>query len=173
MTHTQVKMTSTLYAQDYYLWLETTASLLRDGNLEGLDILNLRAEIEAIGRSEKWAIYNNLKVLLMHLLKYRYQPQKRSSSWRVTIEEHRQRIEEAFADSPSLKNYFSEIWTVGKCYQDAKRLAAKETGLAIQAFPSDLPFTLEEVLNPDYLPEWFSSAQKMSQISRIANSLFS
>ncbi|HAX87888.1 MAG TPA: DUF29 domain-containing protein [Cyanobacteria bacterium UBA11370] len=146
-------MNSTLYEKDYYLWLENTASLLRDGQLHKLDIPNLIAEIEDMGRRETRTVYSNLKILLMHLLKYRYQPEKRSNSWRTTIEEHRQRIQEAFEDSPSLKNYFTEQWTVGKCYQDAKRLAAKETGLALDAFPSESPFTPEDTLNPDYLPE--------------------
>jgi hypothetical protein len=154
MTNTTlVEMTTTLYEQDYYLWLEKTAFLLHNGRLSELDIPNLIEEIESMGRSEKRAIYSNLKTVLMHLLKYRYQPEKRSNSWRTTIEEHRQRIQEAFEDSPSLKNHFLEIWAVGKCYQDAKRLAAQETGLAIEAFPPESPFTPEEALNPDYLPQ--------------------
>jgi hypothetical protein len=88
--------------------------------------------------------------MLMHLLKYRYQPEKRSNSWRYTIEEHRQRIAEAFEDSPSLKGYLLEVFD--KCYQDATKLAAKETGLASGAFPTESPFTTDETLNPDYLP---------------------
>ncbi|MGK7878049.1 MAG: DUF29 domain-containing protein [Xenococcaceae cyanobacterium] len=145
-----------LYEQDYYLWLKNTAKLLRSGRLSELDVDNLVEEIEDMGRSEKRAIYSNLKILLMHLLKYRYQPEFRSnswSSWRSTIEEHRQRIQKAFEDSPSLKRYFNEIFAVGKCYQDAKRLAAKEIDLALDAFPSESPFTGEEILNPDYLPD--------------------
>jgi hypothetical protein len=140
-----------LYQQDYYLWLENTAKTLREGKLTQLDIPNLIEEIEAMGRSEKRAVFNNLKILLIHLLKYKYQQPKRSNSWRYTIREHRQRIEEAFEDSPSLKKYFSESFD--KCYENARKLAADETGLPVNTFPSASPFTPEETLNSDYLPE--------------------
>lgn len=141
---------SNLYEKDYYLWLENTANLLRERKLEELDITHLIEEVEDMGRGEKRSLYSNLKILLMHLLKYRYQPEKRSNSWRYTIEEHRQRIAEALCDSPSLKNYLLEIFE--KCYQDAKKLAAKETGLALEAFPKESCFTTAETLDFDYLP---------------------
>ncbi len=138
------------YEKDYYLWLENTADLLREEKLAALDILHLVEEIEDMGKSEKRSLYSNLKILLMHLLKYRYQPEKRSNSWRYTIEEHRQRIAEALSDSPSLKNYLLEIFD--KCYQDAKQLAEKKTGLGLEAFPTESTCTTEETLDPDYLP---------------------
>ena len=96
---------STLYEKDYYLWLNNTANLLREKNLAELDLPHLIEEIEDMGKRERRSLYSNLKILLMHLLKYRYQPEKRSHSWRYTIEEHRQRIAEALLDSPSLKGY--------------------------------------------------------------------
>ena len=141
---------STLYEKDYYLWLKNTANLLGEENLAQLDLPHLIEEIEDMGKRERRSLYSNLKILLMHLLKYRYQPEKRSHSWRYTIEEHRQRIAEALSDSPSLKGYLLEVFD--KCYQDAKKLAAKETGLALAAFPPESPFTTEETLDPDYLP---------------------
>ncbi len=141
---------SNLYEKDYYLWLKNTANLLRENNLAGLDIPHLIEEIEDMGKRERRSLYSNLKILLMHLLKYRYQPEKRSNSWRYTIEEHRQRIAEALSDSPSLQGYLLEIFD--KCYQDAKKLAAKETGLALEAFPTESPFTIDETLESDYLP---------------------
>ena len=142
---------NSLYEQDFCLWLENTAQLLKNGRLSELDIPNLIEEIEAMGRSEKRAVYSNLKVLLQHLLKYRYQPEKRSKSWKATIREHRQRIKRLFKDSPSLKNYFREIIT--ESYQDASKLAADETGLAVDTFPVELPFTVEEILDAEYLPD--------------------
>ena len=141
---------STLYEKDYYLWLKNTANLLREKNLAELDLPHLIEEIEDMGKREKRSLYSNLKILLMHLLKYRYQPEKRSNSWRYTIEEHRQRIAEAFSDSPSLKGYLLEVFD--KCYQDAKKLATKETGLALEAFPTESPFTTDKTLDSDYLP---------------------
>ena len=139
---------STLYEQDYLLWLEATAQLLREGHLSAIDITNLLEEIEDMGRSEKRAVYGNLKILLMHLLKHQYQPEQRSNSWVATIVEHRQRLKKAFGDSPSLQPYFVEI--VNECYQDARELAAAETGIAVEVFPVSTPFTSEEVLKSDY-----------------------
>ncbi|MFB2893387.1 DUF29 domain-containing protein [Aerosakkonemataceae cyanobacterium BLCC-F50] len=140
---------SILYEQDYYLWLETTAKILREGQVSLLDTANLLEEIEDMGRSEKRAVYSNLKILLMHLLKYRYQPEKRSQSWIATIVEHRQRLKKAFKESPSLQPYFAEI--LNECYQDARELAAAETGLAIDVFPVESPFVVAEILHSDYL----------------------
>ncbi len=146
----ETSLNTNIYDEDYYLWLENTAQLLNQGKLKELDLPNLIEEIESMGRKEKRSLYSNLKILLMHLLKYRYQPEKRSNSWRASIEEHRQRIQEAFEDSPSLKGYLHESFD--KCYQDAKKLAGKETGLALDAFPCSCPFTQEEALNTEYLP---------------------
>lgn len=142
---------SDLYEQDYYLWLETTAKFLQEGKLSALDTANLLEEIEDMGRSEKRAVYSNLKILLMHLLKYKYQPEQRSNSWVASIVEHRQRLKKAFKESPSLQPYFEEIFN--ECYQDAKELAAAETGLAIDKFPLKNPFNSEDVLSLGYLPE--------------------
>ncbi|WP_341528102.1 DUF29 domain-containing protein [Nostoc sp. UHCC 0302] len=141
---------SVLYEQDYYLWLEITAKLLREGKLSALDAVNLLEEIEDMGRSEKRAVYSNLKILLMHFLKYKYQPEKRSNSWVATIVEHRQRLKKAFHESPSLQAYFTDIFN--ECYQDAKELAAAETGLTIDTFPIETPFNPKEILNSNYLP---------------------
>lgn len=153
---TQLSITSEsidldLYEKDYCLWLQNTANLLRERRLSDLDLFHLIEAIEDMNRSEKRALYSNLKILLMHLLKYRYQPEKRSNSWRYTIEEHRQRIAEAFEESPSLKSYWLDV--SDRCYQDAKKLAARETGLALEAFPTESPFTLDETLDSDYLPD--------------------
>lgn len=148
---TIVEIASTLYEQDYYLWLQKTANLLRDGQLQALDIPNLLDEIESMGRTEKHAIQSNLIVVLLHLLKYKYQPQKRTSSWLSSIAEHRDRIEISLADSPSLQLYLQEVFV--KCYSKARKRAAIETELPIETFPIESPFTPEETLNPDYLPE--------------------
>lgn len=144
-------MTASLYEQDFYRWLEKTAQHLREGRLEELDIPNLVEEIEAMGRSEKHAIQSNLIIVLLHLLKYKYQLQKRTSSWLSSIAEHRDRIEIAIADSPSLQPYVGEVFE--KCYNKARRRAALETDLPIDTFAIESPFTVEETLDPDFLPD--------------------
>ncbi|MDJ0632875.1 MAG: DUF29 domain-containing protein [Xenococcaceae cyanobacterium MO_188.B29] len=140
-----------LYDQDFYLWVESTVQQLRQKQLDKIDWENLIEEIESLGKSEKNALKSNLRILLMHLLKWQYQPNKRSNSWSYTITEHNIRINQAFKDSPSLKCYFAEIFE--DCYQDARKLAAKETGLNIKIFPLDCPFSQEDVLNSDRLTE--------------------
>ncbi|MBE9171504.1 DUF29 domain-containing protein [Pleurocapsales cyanobacterium LEGE 06147] len=147
----QEKNTTNLYEQDYYLWLKNTAQLLRDDQLSELDKLNLIEELEDMGRSEKRAVKSNLIRVLQHLLKWKYQPEKRSDSWLSTIVEHRQRIILAFEDSPSLKGYYLEVFD--KCYQDARKNAATETRLALTVFPTQSPFNPQDTLNPDYLPD--------------------
>ena len=140
-----------LYDQDYVLWLDQAVDLLRSQNFAEIDIENLIAELEGMGGSQKQAIESNLEVLLMHLLKYKYQPEKRSNSWRYTIIEHRLRLHKAFKHSPSLKRYFLQEFA--ECYLNAKKLASAETGLAISTFPIESPFTIEQTLNEDFLPE--------------------
>ncbi|MBK1989035.1 DUF29 domain-containing protein [Sphaerospermopsis aphanizomenoides BCCUSP55] len=140
-----------LYNEDFYLWIETTAKHLKNGNFAEIDLANLIEEIESMGRSEKRALKSNLLVLLMHLLKYKYQPEKRSNSWLSTIFEHRRRLKEDLTESPSLKKYFSEVFS--ECYQDARKQASLKTGLSLDTFPVDCPFTTDEILNQDYLPK--------------------
>lgn len=142
---------SQLYEQDFYLWTQTTIELLKQGRLAEIDLENLIEEIAAMGRSEKKALKSNLEAVLLHLLKYKYQPEKRSGSWRASIREHRKRLRESFADSPSLKPYFAEVFS--KCYEDARLLAADETELHLTTFPEQSPFTPEQVLDADFLPE--------------------
>lgn len=142
---------SNLYDEDFYLWIETTAKQLKNGNFAEIDLENLIEEIESTGRGEKRALKSNLLILLMHLLKYKYQPDTHSNSWLSTIFEHRRRLKEELTESPSLKKYFSEVFS--ECYQDARKQASLETGLSLDTFPVDCPFTTDEILNQDYLPE--------------------
>jgi hypothetical protein len=143
--------TTTLYEQDFYLWLAETVQLLKTGKFEKLDVNNLIEEIESMGRSEKKSVESNLEVVLVHLLKYKYQPDKRSTSWRITLLEHRRRLQRDFKISPSLRRYFLE--TLAYCYQGARKLASVETEIVITTFPSECPFTAEQVLDEDFLPD--------------------
>jgi Domain of unknown function DUF29 len=143
-----IETSNSLYDRDFHLWLETTADLLRQKKFDRLDLGHLIEEIEAMGRSEKRELYNRLIVLLMHLLKWEYQPSHRSNSWLATINEQRRQIVKLLADSPSLKNYFQESFQ--ECYQIARKDASKETGLSLDNFPKQFSFEQETVLNPDF-----------------------
>jgi predicted DNA-binding ribbon-helix-helix protein len=147
---TQTTATLTLYEQDYYLWLETIIKRLRDRHLQSVDIDNLIEELETLGRSEKKALRSHLRLIVMHLLKWRYQPDKHSKSWRITIKNNRLDVEEALQDSPSLKPQLAEL--LAECYPRAVIEASDETGLPAATFPSSCPFTLEQILDREFLP---------------------
>lgn len=143
-------MNQALYEKDYYLWLKETVKLLQDGRLSELDIQNLVDEIDYMAKKQKKAVKSNLIVVIWHLLKYKYQPEKRSRSWELTLLEHRDRLAEDFTDSPSLKPFFREVFE--QCYSQARKRAAIETELPLDVFPENCPFTPEQVLNTEYLP---------------------
>ncbi|MBW4481495.1 MAG: DUF29 domain-containing protein [Tildeniella torsiva UHER 1998/13D] len=142
---------ASLYEQDYALWLDTTCQLLTAGRLAEVDIANLLEELTDMGRSEKRALTSSLIVVLMHLLKYAYQPGQRSNSWRFTLKEHRRRLQELLTTSPSLTPYFDQIFA--DCYQEARDLTATETGVGLENFPVESPFTQEQVRDRKYLPQ--------------------
>lgn len=139
------------YETDFVEWTEQAAVLLKQGKFSELDIENLIEEVESLGRSEKNALRSNLRVLLMHLLKWQYQPSKRTKSWEMTIFEHRLRIERILEDSPSLKNLYPQI--IDKTYQQARKGASIETGLGIGTFSEECPYTVEQVLDSEFLPD--------------------
>jgi Domain of unknown function DUF29 len=149
--YTEVIDLTKLYEQDYHLWLETNINLLKNRNLTEIDLENLIEELESMGRKDKNAVWSNLTILLMHLLKWKYQTDKRSNSWKFTIREHRNRLSRDFVDSPSLKRYFYQIFA--ESYQYSRKLAADETGLSLTIFPLECPFTEAEVLDEEFLPK--------------------
>ena len=141
----------TLYQTDFDLWLQETANLLRSGDMEKLDCENLAEEIEDMAGSRKDALESNLIRVLQHLLKWKYQPQKRTNSWKASITEYSLRLNKAFKKSPSLEPYFEEVFA--ECYEDARLITTQETGLDISIFPEICPFAQADVLNPQYLPD--------------------
>jgi len=127
------------------------ARLLREGAVSEIDTLNLAEEIESMGKNNRRELGSRLAVLLMHLLKWRYQPNRRSPSWATTVRDQRDEIEALLADSPSLRLVVQD--TLSSVYARARRKAISETGLRDSAFPAKCPFTAEQVLAEDFLPE--------------------
>jgi ParB-like chromosome segregation protein Spo0J len=140
-----------LYERDFNLWVEQQVALLESGAFKRLDLANLMEEIADMARSQKRAIRSDLVVLLTHLLKWRQQPDNRSTGWAGSIVEHRRRIREEIEDSPSLAGYPGEVFE--RCYRAAREQAAAETGLPKSRFPESSPYTLEQTLDPDFLPD--------------------
>jgi len=137
------------YEHDFYAWTQAQSQLLRSGQLQLIDIHNLAEEIEDMGRAEKRELESRLEVLLMHLLKWQFQPTKRSRSWQLTIKEQRLRLQRHLKQNPSLKAAIADV--VVDAYQLATISAEKETGLDV--FPNTCPYTSEQVLLDEFLPD--------------------
>lgn len=146
----------TAYDDDILAWSREQAELLRAGAFHRLDIAHLIEEIEDVGKSEQRELASRLAVLLAHLLKWQYQPERRSRSWQSTIRPQRHAIALRLRRTPSLKatlhdpKWQEEIWI------DALSIAIAETGL--DSFPASCPWSFEQVLSADWLPD-ASSAQ--------------
>lgn len=139
------------YEKDFYAWSLHNAKLLRAGKLSEVDIKNLAEEIESMGKSEKRELMNRLAVLLAHLLKWKYQPARRSNSWKYTIKEQRLRLLRLIEDSPSLKKELEK--RIEDAYEDACYIALSETGLEEEMFPKGSPFNLKQCLDQNFFPK--------------------
>lgn len=150
---TYIDNNKTLYDQDFYLWIQTTIQHLQERNLEQLDIENLIEEIDSMGRSEKKELKTRLVVLIEHLLKLQYWIEEKDDNargWRNTVVEQRRQIIYTIADSPSLKAILNDVFL--PCYQDAKKDTTNKYQLPSNLFPEEPPFSLDQVLNADFIP---------------------
>jgi hypothetical protein len=145
----QLQTPTTLDNQDNQAWLLETIEQLRLKNFDRVDWKTLLEELESLSGSERRELKNRLRILLMHLLKYQYQPECRSSSWVSTIVEQFSQIEALLSASPSLKPYYLEIFS--DCYAKAVRNASAETKLSIKTFPSTSPFSPQDVVSFDFI----------------------
>jgi Domain of unknown function DUF29 len=142
---------SKTYLSDFNMWIDQTTQLLQEQRWQEIDVVHLIEEIKDLGKSERRAIASQLIRLLLHLLKWQYQPQRRSDSWLDSITDARTQIELAIADSPSLKNYPAQ--ELESSYHKALRQTSKQTLIEISVFPSSCPYSLDLVLKEDWLPE--------------------
>ena len=150
-TTTTKPTTHALYEEDLAAWATETARLLRERRFDEIEIEDVAEEIEDMGKSQRHALGSRLTVVLLHLLKWKYQPNKHSRSWQSTIVTQRRELRQLLKQSPSLKREVAE--SVKEVYPDAVDVAAVETGLSATTFPSECPFSPEQVLDRTYLPE--------------------
>lgn len=139
------------YDEDFYAWTQDQAQLLREIRPNSIDWEHLAEEVEDLGRSEKRELVSRLVVLMTHLLKWRCQPNHRSRSWSLTIKQQRKKLVHFFKDNKSLAVHVTEF--VPEAYEYAVIEAAKETGLDESVFPESCPWSFDEMMDADFLPE--------------------
>ena len=140
----------TIYQNDFYGWTKQQSELLKAGQFERVDVEHLVEELESMGASERRELGNRLAVLMAHLLKWQFQPERRGRSWQLTIKEQRNRIQRVLRQNPSLRPSLSE--TVADVYSDARLMAARETDRDETAFPQDCPWSADIILNETFWP---------------------
>ncbi len=139
-----------LYNRDFFEWTQCNAALLRAGRFDQADIEHLAEEIEDMGKRDRREMVSRLQVLVMHLLKWQAQPEMRSPSWEDTIDTQRDEIALLLQDAPSLRSHVERI--LPQLYPKAARKAARETRLPNSSFREDCPWTIDQILDPGFLP---------------------
>ncbi len=140
-----------LYEADTYAWSMQQAALLRAGRLSEADIENIAEEIESVGKSEKRELESRLIVLLMHLLKWQFQPERRGGSWRATIDTQRVQATKHLSENPSLVATLGE--TTAYAYRIAIIEASGQTGLRRKTFPQTCPWAFAQFMDADFWPD--------------------
>lgn len=133
-----------LYDADFYKWTKTQATLLKKKDMEHIDLKNIIEEIKSLGNSDKRALRSQTIRLLMHMLKKKYQPERDiSNSWDSSIFDALREIKYIIEDSPSLKNELKKLYL--EDYSYARKKASIETGLDINKFPEECPWSFDEI----------------------------
>ncbi len=134
------------YEKDFSNWANNQAKYLKRGEFEKLDMGNLIEEIADLSKREKQRLISYLEVLLMHMLKVKYQKTKQTGSWDRSIKVASHKVQKTLSENPSLKAKLKDI--VDDAYFSARLEAANETELDENIFPEKCPWTLKEIF-PD------------------------
>jgi len=138
------------YDSDFHAWAAEQAALLRTGRVAEADIQHIAEEIETLGRGERRELVNRLSVLLLHMLKWSYQPERQGRSWELTIKEQRRALSLHLRDNPSLAAQPESA--MADAYGNAALRMAQETGLLEDMLPWSCPYTFAEAMDPDFWP---------------------
>jgi len=139
-----------LYEYDFNEWIVQQIALLKQGRTNEIDAIHLITELEEMGKSHLRELESRFIILIAHLLKWQFQPNQQSSSWRGSINEQRLQLSRLLRKTPSLKP--EVIHAVTEVYQDALELAIDDTGLAASTFPTTCPYSIEQLLDKTFYP---------------------
>jgi hypothetical protein len=142
---------SATYDGDVVAWANEQAALLRAGKYHLLDTEHIADEVEDVGKSEERELASRMAVLIAHLLKWAFQPERRGRSWRATIALQRKAIERRLTKTPSLKPELDDPEWREIVWGDAVAIAERETGLS--DLPEQSPWTFDQVRDPNFLPD--------------------
>lgn len=145
-------MSDVLYEKDFFAWTQEQVHLLQAKRFDEVDISNLIEEVETMGRSERRELQNRLTVLIMHLLKWQFQPNLQGHSWVYTIRHQRIEIAKLLKDSPSLKRFLTDEAWLQDVWEDAVTDAMLETGYTKDMFPSSPIWTIEQISDSEFFP---------------------
>jgi Domain of unknown function DUF29 len=134
--------------EDFYSWLMQQAEHVRTGNWEAVDHENLAEELESLGREQFNKLESALRVLMMHMLSWDYQPGLRSRSWALSIEVERIGIDNILSDNPGLRPRIAEA--IERAYHGARIEAANETGLEKDEFPQECPYSWDDLVEREF-----------------------
>jgi hypothetical protein len=143
MVQRATQAVASLYETDETAWLDQTAELVRSGRFDQLDAAALAEFLTDMARRDRREVFSRLVVLLVHLLKWEFQPERRSGSWQGTILEQQRELRQLL-ESGTLRNHAVAVFA--EAYADARKQAAAETGLARADFPEDCPWGLDDSL---------------------------
>lgn len=136
------------YEADFYSWAMEQAKRIREGAYETLDRENIAEEIESLGREQFGKLRSAFRVLLMHMLKWDYQPERRTRSWVKSIVTQRINVADVLDDNPSLKSRLDEA--LAAAYRAARKEAAAETGFPIASLPEAIPYSLDDIMERSF-----------------------
>jgi len=133
------------YDRDLYSWAVEQAALLRAGRLAEVDALSLAEEIDDVGSKQYDKLQSALRLILLHLLQWDHQPERRSRSWQLSIAVQRRHVLRVLRKNPGLKTVVDEAVT--EAYEIARLEAAAQTLLEEDIFPVECPYSWNEIMD--------------------------
>jgi hypothetical protein len=135
------------YDRDVYSWAIEQAALLRAGRIAEADVLNIAEEIDDVGNEQYDKLESAIRIILLHLLKWDYQPRQRSRSWHLSVQVQRKHAQKVMRKNLGLKPLVDEA--IVEAYEVARLEAAGETLLELDTFPHDCPYSRDDILERD------------------------
>jgi Domain of unknown function DUF29 len=141
-----------LHEDDFSLWVERQAAILRARRFDELDLENLIEEVEDLGRRERDMVESHIETILEHLLKLELSHATRPPrGWLVTIDKQRAKLARKL--TTTLRNHLETA--LPAIYRGLRRPVARQLeneGVPLDALTPNCPYSLDQILDPDWYP---------------------